>query len=212
MSPTTLRDQHAELTRDLIFQAFTRLVLDEGVHDFSIQQVADVAGMSHRTVYRYFSSREELLEGLAKWLSSRMPKDLDSYRPEEFADAIRDTHAVFAQQADRVRALSALAAGARIRLPHRRQHTRTAQRAINAFAGHLREEDGRSVAVLIRALAGSHMWSHLTDEYGMDQQQVTRVVVWAVSTLVEALKAGKGPGIEEGRQSKKRSRKEKNRS
>src|SRR5262245_5695898 len=101
MSPRTLRNQHAELTRDLIFQALTRLVLDEGIHDFSIQQVADVAGVSHRTVYRYFSSREELLEGLAEWLDSQMPKPLDSYQPEEIANAIRDTHAVFDQQSDR---------------------------------------------------------------------------------------------------------------
>src|SRR5262245_18704909 len=165
MSPTTLRDQHAELTRDLIFQAFTKLVLDEGVHDFSIQQVADMAGVSHRTVYRYFSTREELLAGLAVWLASRMPKDLDAYRPDEFADAIRDSHAVFAQQADRVRALAVLAAGTRIRLRHRGQRTRTVQRVIAAFTGHLAEEVARAVAVIIREFAGSHMWAHLTDEY-----------------------------------------------
>jgi len=212
MSPTTLRDQHSELTRDLIFKAFTKLVLDEGVHDFSIQQVADIAGVSHRTVYRYFSSREELLDGLAVWLASRMPKDLDSYRPEEFEDAIRDSHAVFAEQADRVRALAVVAAGARIRLRHRGQRTRTVQRAIAAFTGHLGEEDARAVAILIRELAGSHMWSRLTDEHSMDQQQVTRVVIWAVSTMVEALKAGKGPGIDEVPGNKKRSVKEKNRS
>jgi AcrR family transcriptional regulator len=212
MSAATLRDQHAELTRDLIFQALTRLVLDEGVHDLSIQQVADVAGVSHRTVYRYFSSREELLEGLAEWLDSRMPRGLDLYGPDEIADAIRDTHAVFAQQADRVKALAVLAAGARIRLRQRKRHTRTVQRVITAFTGRLEKEDARAVAILIRALAGSHMWSHLTDEYGMDDQQVTRVVVWAVTTLVEALKAGKGPGIDEESKSKKRSVKEKNRS
>src|SRR5262249_62319829 len=104
MSPITLRDQHSELTRDLIFQALTRLVLDEGVHDVSIQQVADVAGVSHRTVYRYFSSREELLDGLAEWLDRQMPKGLDSYRPEEFVAAIRPPHAVVAHTQARGRA------------------------------------------------------------------------------------------------------------
>src|SRR5215475_1183106 len=108
MSPAILRNRHAEFTRDLIFQALTRLVLDEGVHDFSIQQVADIAGVSHRTVYRYFSTQEKLLDNLTAWLASQMPRDLDSYRPEEFADAIRDSHADFAQQADRVRALAVL--------------------------------------------------------------------------------------------------------
>src|SRR5215813_387454 len=210
MSTATLRSQHAELTRDLIFQALTRLVLDEGIHDFSIQQVADAAGMSHRTVYRYFSSREELLEGLAEWLDSQMPKPFDSYQPEEFASAIRDTHAVFAQQPDRVRALAALARGAKIRLGQRKQHTHTAQRLAAAFTGHLEEDDARAVAILIRVLAGSDMWCRLTSEYGMDGPQVTRVVVWAATTLVEALKAGKGPDVDAQR-SKRRRLREKNR-
>src|SRR5262245_42898206 len=167
MSPTTLRDQHSELTRDLIFQALTRLVLDEGVHDVSMQQIADLAGVSHRTVYRYFTSREELLDGLAEWLGSQMPKGLDSYRPEEFVDAIRDTHAVFAQQEDRVRALAVLAAGTRIRLRHRRRHTRTAQRTLTSVTGHLGGDVARVVAVLIRRLPRSHTWSRPTDADSM---------------------------------------------
>jgi len=210
MSTATLRSQHAELTRDLIFQALTRLVLDEGIHDFSIQQVADAAGMSHRTVYRYFSSREELLEGLAEWLDSQMPKPFDSYQPEEFASAIRDTHAVFAQQPDRVRALAVVARGAKVRLRQRKQHTRTVQRLTSAFTGHLEEDDARAVAILIRALAGSDMWCRLTSDYGMDGQQVTRIVVWAVMTLADALKAGKGPDVDT-QGSKRRPLKEKNR-
>ena len=210
MSPAILRNRHAEFTRDLIFQALTRLVLDEGIHDFSIQQVADVAGVSHRTVYRYFSNREELLEGLAEWLDSQMPKKLDSYQPEEIADAIRDTHAVFAQQPDRVRALAALARGAKIRLRQRKQHTRTVQRLTSAFTGHLEEDDARAVAILVRTLAGSDMWCRLTSDYGMDGQQVTRIVVWAVMTLADALKAGKGPDVDT-QGSKRRPLKEKNR-
>jgi AcrR family transcriptional regulator len=210
MSTGSLRNQHAELTRDLIFQALTRLVLDEGIYDFSIQQVADVAGVSHRTVYRYFSNREELLDGLAEWLERQMPKGLDSYQPEEIAEAIGDSHAVFAQQPDRVNALALMARAGKVRLKQRKQHTRTVQRMMTTVTGHLEEEDAHAVAVLIRALAGSDMWCRLTSEYGMEGQQVTRVVVWAVTTLVDALKAGKGPG-DDAQRSKKRPLKEKDR-
>jgi AcrR family transcriptional regulator len=203
MSENALRDQQAELTRDLILDALARLVSDEGVHDFSIQRVADVAGVSHRTVYRHFSSREELLEALAGWLDSRMPREFDSYGADEIEGAIRDIHAVFEQQAERVKALAVLAAGARIRLRRRAQHTRTVERALAPLTAHLAAEDARAVAVLIRSIAGSAMWSNLTDAQGMEPQQVTRAVVWAVTTLVEAVRAGKGPGRNEGRPKKK---------
>src|SRR4030095_3779844 len=99
---TQLRDLHADLTRDLIFEALMRLVSEEGVHDFSIQRVANLAGVSHRTVYRYFPTREALLEGLALWLEDRMPHDLSSFSPDQAEDAIRTIHGFFEQHSQQV--------------------------------------------------------------------------------------------------------------
>jgi AcrR family transcriptional regulator len=196
MSEQTLRDQQTGLTRDLILEALTRLVSEEGVHDFSIQRVAELAGVSHRTVYRHFASREELLEALAVSLESRMPRELSSYEPCEIGAAIHDVHAVFAKDPERVKALAVLAAGARIRLPHRRKNTRAVERALASIASHLSPEDAEAVAVLIRSIAGSLMWFQFTDEHGLDPERTTRVVVWAVEVLVDSLKAGNGPGGE----------------
>jgi AcrR family transcriptional regulator len=199
MSDATLREQHNELTRDLILEALTRLVSEEGVHEFSIQRVAELAGVSHRTVYRHFASREELLEALAVWLSDRMPRPLSSYKPDQIESAIRDTHAVFADESKRVTALAVLAAGARIRLPHRKKNTRVVERTLAPLTAHLEPGDAEAAAVLIRSIAGSHMWSQLTDEHGLDAERTTRVVVWAVRALIESLKAGSGPGCGERR-------------
>ena len=199
MSEATLREQHNELTRDLILEAVTRLVSEDGVHEFSMQRVAELAGVSHRTVYRHFASREELLEALAVWLNDCMPRPLSSYDPDQIEAAIHDTHAVFVDQSKKVTALSVLAAGARIRLPHRKKNTRVVERTLAPLTAHLEPGDAEAVAVLVRSIAGSHMWSQLTDEHGLDAERTTRVVVWAVQALVESLKAGSGPAREERR-------------
>ncbi|HEY7191962.1 MAG TPA: helix-turn-helix domain-containing protein [Vicinamibacterales bacterium] len=193
MSLPTLRNQHADLTRELILRTLARLVSQEGVHDFSIQRVADLAGLSHRTVYRHFQTRDELLEALAAWLESRMPRDLDSFRADELEDAIPMLHQLFEDHAEHVTALAVLAAGARIRVPRRKAHTRTARRALADVVRDLDPEDAGAVVTLIRAIVGSHMWSHLRNEHHLDREHTTRAVTWAASTLVTALKAGKGP-------------------
>jgi AcrR family transcriptional regulator len=193
MPETTLRDQHADLTRDIIFEALTRLVSKEGVHEFSIQRVADLAGVSHRTVYRYFQTREQLLEGLALWLEDRTPRELNSYGPDQVEDAIRTIHGLFEQHSDKVTALAVLAAGARIRTPQRKEHSRTVERSLAGFVRHLDPKDARAAVTLIRSILGSQMWSHLRNDHGLEGEQTTRAVVWAVTTLIDALRSGKGP-------------------
>src|SRR5215813_45359 len=176
MPDATLRDQHADLTRDIIFEALTRLVSKEGVHDFSIQRVADLAGVSHRTVYRHFQTREELLEALASRLEDRMPRELSSYGPDQLEDAIRSVHELFEEHSDEVTALAVLAAGARITTPQRKEHTRTVERGLANLVSHLDPEDARGVVTVIRSILGSHMWSNLRNDDGLDGEQTTRAV------------------------------------
>jgi AcrR family transcriptional regulator len=190
---STLRDHHADLTRDLIFEALTRLVSNEGVHDFSIQQVAELAGVSHRTVYRYFSTREELLEALALWLEDRTPPDLSSYGPDEVDDAIQTIHGLFEEHPQKVTALAVLASGARIQTQQRKKHSHQVERLLAGFVHHLDRKDAQAVVTLIRSIMGSNMWSHLRNDHGLESEQTTRAVAWAVSTLIDALRAGKGP-------------------
>ncbi|MCB1015943.1 MAG: TetR/AcrR family transcriptional regulator, partial [Acidimicrobiales bacterium] len=40
--------------------------------DFSVQGVADRCGISHRTVYRHFPTRESLLDGLVERMGAAM--------------------------------------------------------------------------------------------------------------------------------------------
>ena len=65
-----LREQAKHATRARILDALVRVILDDGVHAFSVANVAKRAGVSHRTVYRHFATREELLEGLGDWLDA----------------------------------------------------------------------------------------------------------------------------------------------
>ena len=69
-SPT--REQGKLETRERILEAVVRVILEQGIHAFSVQNVAERSGISHRTVYRHFGSREGLLEGLSESLQESL--------------------------------------------------------------------------------------------------------------------------------------------
>jgi AcrR family transcriptional regulator len=61
--------RHTEATRRVILDAAVDLFLERQSDEFSVQEVADRAGLTHRTVYRYFPSRQELLGATAERLA-----------------------------------------------------------------------------------------------------------------------------------------------
>src|ERR687892_439738 len=67
-----LREQQAELTRELILKAVAeRLELDDP-GEISVPEIAAASGVSLRTVYRYFPTRDELLTAAAEWINERV--------------------------------------------------------------------------------------------------------------------------------------------
>src|SRR5829696_8699671 len=66
---SSLRDQQVDLTRELIMRAFQELLRDDHPDAITFPQVAEAAGVSLRTVYRYFPTRADLLQIAVDWLT-----------------------------------------------------------------------------------------------------------------------------------------------
>jgi AcrR family transcriptional regulator len=64
--------RHTEATRKVILEAAVALFLERKKDSFSVQEVADRAGVTHRTVYRYFPTRQELLAATAFQIGPNM--------------------------------------------------------------------------------------------------------------------------------------------
>ena len=61
----SLRAEHAKRTRARILDAVVTLIADRGNCDFTMPEVADASGVSLRTVYRYFPTRQEVIDAAA---------------------------------------------------------------------------------------------------------------------------------------------------
>jgi AcrR family transcriptional regulator len=68
----SLKDRHADTTQRLILSTAVELLEREGVNATTARAVAKEAGISERTIFRYYASRDEFLDAIAEEAISRM--------------------------------------------------------------------------------------------------------------------------------------------
>lgn len=186
----SLRERHKETTRGAILRALADIVSEGDVHSFTVQQVADRAGVAHRTVYRHFPSREALLEALAEWLDAELGRRGTPVLPRSLDELPRAAEVVFElfDEYDAiVRALAITYAATSIRPPTRRARTEAFRRVIDNGMPHLSEEERHRFFVVSRALMNSQTWQFFHDHLGMDGTESGRAVSWAIRTLATEL-------------------------
>lgn len=90
-----LREQKRERTREALLAESTRLFLDKGFDEVSVAEIAAAAGISLRSFYRYFDSKESLVLSHLADASDQFASVLaDRPAEEDLIEAIRCTIAV----------------------------------------------------------------------------------------------------------------------
>ncbi len=74
--PTGLRAQNALRARQRILDAVVELIGDRGDADVSMPQVAAASGVSLRTLYRYYPTRQDLIDAVATVADQAVASDL----------------------------------------------------------------------------------------------------------------------------------------
>jgi AcrR family transcriptional regulator len=70
-----------EQTRQRLLEAGAKVLPGRGYHDARVDDVVEVAGVSHGTFYRYFSNMDDFFRVLAEAASTRMIELLDRFEP-----------------------------------------------------------------------------------------------------------------------------------
>jgi AcrR family transcriptional regulator len=176
---SSLRDQQADLTRELIMRAFQGLLQNDHPDAITYPQVAEAAGVSLRTVYRYFPTRVDLLQSAQAWLAEftggvrwEDPRTVD-----DLAGAVPEMGRIFDEHTNVFRAL----AGDELQ----EQRRDAVAAAVAEVSGNLPPEEARRAEAILGHIRSGRAWLVLHDHYGLDGDEILSTLDWAASTLLE---------------------------
>jgi AcrR family transcriptional regulator len=188
---SSLRARQAHLTRELILQATAEAIAVDPILGFSMQEVADRAGVSLRSVYRHFPGRKQLFEALYDWISSRLevPALLRSVTTlEDLPSLAAPLFARFESEAPLVRAgvLASLALGTQPAT--RAEWDRDVFAIFRTEMRNLDSDEARRAWAMVRLLFTSRVWLSLSERFGLDTDSAAEAIEWAARVLLADLK------------------------
>lgn len=191
-----LRQRQGELARRSLVDAAAEALRSGDPDAVPLSGLAEQAGVSERTLYRYFGSREELMAAAAQQLVTTLglapPID-----PGDLAGAFRTAAARMAAHPRLVRNLLRSATGDQARSQHRQARAREIADAVGTHAPSDAEPQAVAAAGgVVALLSSARAWTTVCDESAMSAQQARDAIAWAIDTLVAAVASGALPSID----------------
>ena len=187
----TLRDAHTRATRARIVRAVADLVAEAHPASISVPAVAKRAGVSVATVYRYFPTKEALLDASAMVLGDDAKlASLDAYPSsfEEAAALLPDQFAAIARQIPLTRNQLASPLGRELRQVRWQAKRAALARALAGSGIDPESHAGARLAAIADVLTSSTAVLELHDKAGIPIEVATDHVLWALDVLTSATK------------------------
>ena len=184
-----LRDRQAELARTAIMEALIARLEREDADELSMEALAADAGVSRRTLYRYFPTRELLYAAAGERIERLLEPPT---KVTGGAEGISASFAYASRQLQRrpapARAMVRSRAGSAVRTPLRENRRAAIEEAIGETTVDLPFDEARRVAVVVAHLCSSAAWIALQDESQLSPEESRQAITWALDTLVGDLR------------------------
>ncbi len=187
--PSSLREQHKRATRERIVRAVAELVADAHPASISVPAVAARAGVGVATVYRYFPTKEALLDASALVMGDDSGITSLDQMPTSFADAASILPAQFAAIARHLplaRNQLASPLGRQLRKVRWEGKRVAMTRALEGSGIDPTSLPGKRLAAVADVLTSSTAVLELHDKAGIPVDEAAAHVLWALGVLERA--------------------------
>jgi AcrR family transcriptional regulator len=183
-----LRTRQREATQELILETAQQMVVETHGWTMSMDQVAERAGVSRRTLYRYFATKTDLLDAASRqWADPRLDEDrpgprldeLEHYLSRQWNELHENLPALLAQRQS--------ASGREIRARWVPRARNMAERELSRVLDAGREDiEGVSeLSDLMITLMSSSTFLELVDRLGRTPEDAARIAAWGAEAIVE---------------------------
>ena len=185
-----MRQRQSQATRELIIRASRELAAENRMFSFTIEEVADRAGVSHRSVYRHFPTKEALLKA-----SFEYRKDLiDEFHTniiakfENLQALIKNTFTFFDKYPVDFRLFNMYDLSFKVELNTRKEGDSLIRQSLMNIAPDMDPKEAERVFAITRFLISSLAWQVLQARYNLSKQETRKAVEWAITALINDVK------------------------
>ena len=177
-------------TRRAILDALAAVIAETGGLGFSVQQVAERAGVTHRTVYNHFPTRDALNDALAEHMEDVMARDGFREPPATSAASlvpmITDAYSAFQSYEVLSRAYVMLMLASRRPAGVARRRTSAFEAVIARDTSPPAPLTSRGLTAALRMFLSTTGWHILTEQLGLSPAEAVTTATWAAQTLLDA--------------------------
>jgi AcrR family transcriptional regulator len=184
----SLRARQATVARTAVLEALLRHLESGDADDVSMDDLAREAGVSRRTLYRYFPTRDDLLAAAGEWIRDevlQLPVDVGV---EGIVASFRRAAARLEQHPRVARALLRSETGRTLRTGYRTARVAAIRDALKREVPGLTRRELERAAGVLTYLCSSSAWITIQDESALDASDAQAAVAWAIEALLARLR------------------------
>lgn len=192
-SESSLKELHADLTRELILKAAVELMeADHSVIEVTARAAAKQAGVSERTVFRHFATREELLDGVAQTVAGKLCTPAPPETLEDLMTFPERLVARFEANPNLTRAAIHTEIYPRIIDTAAKARWRGIQKVISRNFPGASKNRAKLAAANIRFLLGASTWNYYRTIFGFSAQETIEAMRIGIEDALVGLESRNG--------------------
>lgn len=183
----TLNEKRQDMTRGLILDAAFELLCEGAVSELTVRAVAQHAVISERTVFRYFPSRDALLDAVAAYLLEKMAVPALPETREGLLAAPRLLYQAFEERADYTRAALHPELVGKVRSLQANGRWEAVSRLLQAIAPKVSVAEQRIAAANICYHLTASSWNYYRSAFGFELEECIACAEAAVRQALDGI-------------------------
>jgi AcrR family transcriptional regulator len=180
-----LRDRHKSRTRESILGAVARCMEHEGIAQLSFAQIAREAGVGESTAYRYFPTKDALIEAFWEWAPKAINRDRLPATFDELSTRLAPDFAGFDAREPLIRGMLASPVGRDARRKANGSRQKAFRELVDREVGPMPEAERERLCAAIQLLYSATAWSAFRDYWDMDGREAATAATQAIGALLD---------------------------
>ena len=183
-----LRAEQRERTRARILEAAVELLADKALEELKIPVVARKAGVSVRTVYVHFPTKDALVEAISELLDERLGAITFPERADDVPAFAAGLFGGFDRDEQLFTAAARTKPGREVSGRRRGKRIKELERALAQDLADLEPLARRQALAAIYSMHGVATWRAMKDYFGLTGAQAGEASAWAIGAMLRELR------------------------